>query len=114
VCALLVLPVVVVGEIKDMWVAVLIIGLAAASHQGWSANIFTTASDMFPKRAVGSVVGLGGLAGSVGGMIFMTLSGYLVETTGSYIVHFIICGSAYLIALGIMQLLTFRAKPVEV
>jgi MFS transporter, ACS family, hexuronate transporter len=113
-CALLVLPVVVVGEIKDMWVAVLIIGLAAASHQGWSANIFTTASDMFPKRAVGSVVGLGGLAGSVGGMIFMTLSGYLVQTTGSYMVHFIICGSAYLIALGVMQLLTFKAKPVEV
>jgi ACS family hexuronate transporter-like MFS transporter len=114
VCALLVLPVVIVGEIKDMWIAVLIIGLAAASHQGWSANIFTTASDMFPKKAVGSVVGLGGLAGSVGGMIFMTVSGYLVETTGSYIVHFIVCGSAYLIALGIMQLLTFRAKPVEV
>jgi MFS transporter, ACS family, hexuronate transporter len=114
VCALLVLPVVFVGGIKDMWSAVLIIGLAAASHQGWSANIFTTASDMFPKRAVGSVVGLGGLAGSVGGMIFMTLSGYLVQTTGSYMVHFIICGSAYLIALGVMQLLTLKAKPVEV
>src|SRR5512140_1464856 len=113
-CALLVLPVVFAGEIKDMWLAVLIIGLAAASHQGWSANIFTTASDMFPKKAVGSVVGLGGLAGSVGGMIFMTLSGYLVQKTGSYFVNFVICGSAYLIALGIMQLLTFRAKPVEV
>jgi len=113
-CALLVLPVVFVGEIKDMWIAVLIIGLAAASHQGWSANIFTTASDMFPKKAVGSVVGLGGLAGSVGGMIFMTLSGYLVETTHSYFINFVICGSAYLIALGVMQLLTFRAKPVEV
>jgi MFS transporter, ACS family, hexuronate transporter len=113
-CALLVLPVVVVGNIRDMWVAVMVIGLAAASHQGWSANIFTTVSDMFPKRAVGSVVGLGGLAGSVGGMIFMTASGYLVETTGSYMVHFIICGSAYLIALGVMQLLTFGAKQVEV
>ncbi len=113
-CALLVLPVVVVGNIRDMWVAVMIIGLAAASHQGWSANIFTTVSDMFPKRAVGSVVGLGGLAGSVGGMIFMTVSGYLVESTGSYTVHFIICGSAYLIALGVMQLLTLGAKQVEV
>jgi MFS transporter, ACS family, hexuronate transporter len=112
--ALLVLPIVFVGGIKDMWLAVLIIGLAAASHQGWSANIFTTASDMFPKKAVGSVVGLGGLAGSVGGMIFMTLSGYLVQTTGSYNVHFIICGSAYLVALGAMQLLTYKAKPVEV
>lgn len=113
-CALLVLPVMLAGEIKDMWVAVLIIGLAAASHQGWSANIFTTASDMFPKKAVGSVVGLGGLAGSVGGMIFMTLSGYLVTTTGSYFVNFVICGSAYLVALGIMQLLTYKAKAVEV
>jgi ACS family hexuronate transporter-like MFS transporter len=113
-CALLVLPVMLAGEIKDMWVAVLIIGLAAASHQGWSANIFTTASDMFPKRAVGSVVGLGGLAGSVGGMIFMTLSGYLVQATGSYFINFVICGSAYLVALGAMQLLTYKAKPVEV
>ncbi|RPH36373.1 MFS transporter [bacterium] len=113
-CALLVLPIVFVGGIKDMWMAVLIIGLAAASHQGWSANIFTTASDMFPKKAVGSVVGLGGLAGSVGGMIFMTLSGYLVETTGGYTIHFMICGSAYLIALGVMQLLTLGTKPVEI
>ena len=113
-CAILVLPIVIVGGIKDMWIAVLIIGLAAASHQGWSANIFTTASDMFPKKALGSVVGLGGLAGAVGGMIFMTASGYLVERTGGYTIHFIVCGSAYLVALGIMQLLTYKAKPVEV
>jgi ACS family hexuronate transporter-like MFS transporter len=112
VCALLVVPVVIAANVTSMWLAVFIIGVAAAAHQGWSANIFTTASDMFPKKAVGSVVGLGGFAGSVGGMILLTTSGYIVEGTGSYIPLFIICGSAYLIALGIMTLLLRNAKPV--
>ena len=111
-CALLVVPVITAASVTDMWLAIMIIGLAAAAHQGWSANIFTTASDMFPKRAVGSVVGLGGFAGSVGGMILLTSSGYIVEGTGSYIALFIICGSAYLLALGIMTLLLRNAKPV--
>jgi ACS family hexuronate transporter-like MFS transporter len=95
-----------------LWLAVGIIGLAAAAHQGWSANIFTTASDMFPKKAVGSVVGLGSAAGSIGGMLFLTSSGYIVTATGSYMVLFIICGSAYLIALGLMTLLTAKVKPI--
>ena len=112
ICALLVVPVITAASTTDMWLAIMIIGLAAAAHQGWSANIFTTASDMFPKRAVGSVVGLGGFAGSVGGMILLTSSGYIVEGTGSYIPLFIICGSAYLLALGIMTLLLRNAKPV--
>jgi MFS transporter, ACS family, hexuronate transporter len=113
ICALLVVPVVTAANVTSLWMAVGIIGLAAAAHQGWSANIFTTASDMFPKKAVGSVVGLGASAGSIGGMILLTSSGYIVEATGSYIILFIICGSAYLIALGIMQLLTLNAKPVD-
>jgi len=112
ICALLVVPVITAASVTDMWLAIMIIGVAAAAHQGWSANIFTTASDMFPKRAVGSVVGLGGFAGSVGGMILLTGSGYIVEGTGSYIPLFIICGSAYLLALGIMTLLLRNAKPV--
>jgi MFS transporter, ACS family, hexuronate transporter len=112
ICALLVVPVITAASTTNMWLAIMIIGLAAAAHQGWSANIFTTASDMFPKRAVGSVVGLGGFAGSVGGMILLTSSGYIVEGTGSYIPLFIICGSAYLLALGIMTLLLRNAKPV--
>ena len=111
--ALLVVPVVIAANVTNLWTAVGIIGLAAAAHQGWSANIFTTASDMFPKKAVGSVVGLGASAGSVGGMIFLTSSGYIVQATGSYMVLFIICGSAYLLALALMQLLTFNAKPVD-
>lgn len=112
ICAILVVPVVIAANVTDMWLAIGLIGLAAAAHQGWSANIFTTASDMFPKKAVGSVVGLGGFAGSVGGMILLTSSGYIVQGTGSYIPLFIICGSAYLLALGIMTLLLRNAKPV--
>jgi ACS family hexuronate transporter-like MFS transporter len=110
--ALLVVPVVTAANISNMWIAVGIIGLATAAHQGWSANIFTTASDMFPKKVVGSVVGLGSFAGSLGGMIFLTSAGYIVQATGSYMILFIICGSAYLLAIGVMTLLTANAKPV--
>jgi ACS family hexuronate transporter-like MFS transporter len=111
--AVLVVPVVTAANISSMWLAVAVIGLATAAHQGWSANIFTTASDMFPKRVVGSVVGLGSFAGSIGGMIFLTSAGYIVQATGSYMILFIICGSAYLLALGLMTLLTTNAKPVD-
>ncbi len=111
--AVLVVPVVTAANISSMWLAVAVIGLATAAHQGWSANIFTTASDMFPKRVVGSVVGLGSFAGSIGGMIFLTSAGYIVQATGSYMILFIICGSAYLLALGLMTLLTANVKPVD-
>ncbi len=110
--AVLVIPVVVAANISSMWLAVGIIGVATAAHQGWSANIFTLPSDMFPKRVVGSVVGIGAFAGAVGGMIFLAAAGYIVEATGSYTILFIICGSAYLVALGLMTLLTSKAKPV--
>jgi ACS family hexuronate transporter-like MFS transporter len=110
-CAICVTPIVFAAQVSDLWVAVLLIGLAAAAHQGWSANIFTTASDMFPKRAVGSVVGLGGMAGSVGGMAFSMSAGYILEVTGSYMTLFIVSGGAYLLALGIMQLLVPRLEP---
>ncbi|HTX19186.1 MAG TPA: MFS transporter [Bacteroidota bacterium] len=111
--AILVVPVVTAGGIGNMWMAVGIIGLATAAHQGWSANIFTIVSDMFPKKVVGSVTGLGAFAGALGGMIFLALAGYIVEATGSYIMLFAICGSAYLIALALMTLLTAKAKPVN-
>ncbi len=113
ICALLVVPIVAAVSTSDLWVAVLLIGLAAAAHQGWSANLFTLTSDLFPKKAVGSLVGLGGMAGSVGGMIFSATVGYILEWTGSYITPFLIAGSAYLIALLIIQLLIPRMKPVE-
>jgi len=113
ICAVCVVPIVFASQATDLWLAVSLIGLAAAAHQGWSANIFTTASDAFPKKAVGSVVGMGGMAGSVGGMVFSTSAGFILEWTGSYLSLFIISGSAYLIALGLMKLLTANAKPVE-
>jgi ACS family hexuronate transporter-like MFS transporter len=113
ICAVLVVPVIIAANVTDMWVAVGIIGVAAAAHQGWSANLFTTVSDMFPKKAVGSVVGLGGLSGAVGGMILLMASGYVVQSTGSYIPLFIICGSVYLVTLGVIALLLRNAKPVQ-
>jgi len=112
-CALSVVPVIGANQVRGLWSAVLIIGLAASAHQAWSANIFTFASDMFPKKAVGSVTGLGGMAGAVGGMLFATLAGHILEWTGSYLILFLISGSVYLLALGIIQLLVPRLEPVK-
>jgi ACS family hexuronate transporter-like MFS transporter len=114
ICALCVLPVIFATLTSNLWVSVLLIALAAAAHQGWSANIFTTASDMFPRQAVGSVVGIGGMTGSVGGMILQASVGFIVAYTGSYFSVFIIAGSAYLVALLIMQLLTPRLEPAMI
>lgn len=114
ICALCVLPVIFATLTSNLWVSVLLIALAAAAHQGWSANIFTTASDMFPRQAVGSVVGIGGMTGSVGGMILQASVGLIVAYTGSYFSVFIIAGSAYLIALLIMQLLTPKLEPAMI
>ncbi|MEZ5426913.1 MAG: MFS transporter [Pyrinomonadaceae bacterium] len=113
VCALCVVPVVFATQTSNLWVSVLLIGLAAAAHQGWSANIFTTASDMFPKQAVGSVVGIGGMAGSIGGMLIASTVGLILEFTGSYYSVFVIAGSAYLTALLIIHLLSPRLDPVK-
>jgi ACS family hexuronate transporter-like MFS transporter len=113
ICALAIVPIMGAAEV-DLWYAVSLIALAAAAHQGWSANIFTTASDMFPKNAIGSVVGLGGMAGAVGGMILATSAGYILEFTGSYFILFIISGSAYLLALAIFHWLVPRIEPIQI
>jgi MFS transporter, ACS family, hexuronate transporter len=113
ICSLCVVPIVFASRAANLWLAVALVGLAAASHQGWAANMFTIPSDMFPKWAVGSVVGFGGMAGSVGSMIFSASAGFILEWTGSYMSLFIISGSAYVVALGLMQLLTAKAKSVE-
>jgi ACS family hexuronate transporter-like MFS transporter len=111
VCALCVIPVVFVTQMSNMWFAVGLVGLAAAAHQGWSANLFTTASDMFPKQAVGSMVGLGGMAGALGAMLILKITGYVLSKTGSFTMLFIIAGSAYVIALLIIHLLVPRLEP---
>jgi ACS family hexuronate transporter-like MFS transporter len=119
-CVLPILGALVLGEI-NVWLAVLVIGIAAAAHQAWSANIFTTVSDMFPKKSTASVTGIGGMFGSVGG-IFLSLfvqknmfvhyraEGH-IET--AYYIMFIVCASAYLFAWILMQLLIGKKK-VEV
>jgi ACS family hexuronate transporter-like MFS transporter len=113
ICALAVVPIVGAASVHNLWLAVALISLATAAHQGWSANLFTLASDMFPKRAVGSVVGMGGFGGAVGGMVVATLTGFLLQLTHSYRALFFIAGSAYLIALLIIQLLTPRLQPAN-
>ena len=104
VCALLVVPIVFVPY-ASLWWAVILLGLATAAHQGWSANLFTTVSDMFPKRAVGSVTGIGGMAGSVGGILIASGTGYILQATGSYTTLFFMAGSAYVITLFLFHLL---------
>ncbi len=113
ICALCVVPIVFASQASEMWMAVALLGLATAAHQGWSANLFTTASDMFPKPAVGSVVGLGGMAGAIGGMLVATLAGFILEFTGSYMVLFIISGSVYLLALLIIHRLAPTLEPAK-
>lgn len=114
ICALAVTPIVFASITSNLWIAVLLIGLAAAAHQGWSANIFTISSDMFPKQAVGSVVGIGGMLGAVGGMIMSPLVGWILEKTESYVPIFIIAASAYLVALLVIHLLAPRLEPAKV
>ena len=113
ICALCVVPIMFAWKATDMWVAVGFIGLATAAHQAWSANIFTIASDMFPRQAVGSIVGLGGMGGAIGGMYMATAAGFLLHLTGSYHVLFIVAGSAYLAALLVVHSLAPRLKPVN-
>ena len=114
ICALCVVPMFFAGMASEMWIAVGLISLAAAAHQGWSANLFTTVSDMFPKSAVGSVVGIGGMAGAVGGMFIAKVVGYVLDATGSYVPVFIIAGSAYLIALVLFHWITPKMQQVSI
>jgi MFS transporter, ACS family, aldohexuronate transporter len=113
ICALAVLPIVFATRTSNVWVAVALIALAAAAHQGWSANIFTLVSDTFPRRAVGSVVGFGGMAGAVGGMLLSIMVGEILQRTGSYTAIFLMAGFAYLVALGIIHLLLPTLAPAK-
>jgi len=114
ICALCVVPIMYASQAKEMWLAVALLGLATAAHQGWSANLFTTTSDMFPRRAVGSIVGFGGMAGAVGGMLISTATGFILELTGSYVSLFIIAGAVYLLALLIIHLLVPKLEPARI
>jgi MFS transporter, ACS family, hexuronate transporter len=113
-CALCVIPIVFAYKMENLWGAVLLIGLAAAAHQGFSANLFTLTSDLFPSQAVGSVVGIGGMAGAVGGMLIAKVIGYTLQWTGSYMLPFVIAAVAYPVALTIIQILTPRLEPARI
>jgi len=109
-CAVCVVPVSLTAKASSIWIATSLIGLAAAAHQGWSANIFTMASDLFPSEAVASVVGIGGMAGATGGIIFAATTGYILQrTNGNYTSIFVVCGCAYLSALLLVHLLTLHS-----
>ncbi len=113
ICALAVVPIVFASTTSSLWLSVVLIGIAAAAHQGWSANLFTLTSDTFPKQAVGSVVGIGGMAGAIGGMFIAKLVGWILDSTGSYVPIFAIAGSAYLIALLIIHMLIPKLEPAK-
>ncbi len=117
--ALCALPILAVTKVSD-WSAVLLIGLAASAHQAWSANLYTTVSDMFPKPAVASVIGIGGMAGSAGGLIFPFLTGRMLDrfeaahnATAGYALLFGICGCMYLVAFGLHHLCAPRFEPLR-
>ncbi|MEP6999860.1 MAG: MFS transporter [bacterium] len=114
VAALLILPTMFAPQMSSMWAAVGLVSLAAAAHQWWSANMFTTASDMFPRRAVASVVGFGGFAGAMGGVLFQRLVGIALQADPTaYRWIFVWCGGIYIIALGIIHLIVPRLEPVR-
>ncbi|HEU4555829.1 MAG TPA: MFS transporter [Chitinophaga sp.] len=119
--AIFVMPVMLTQYTNSMWMAVSLVGLAAAAHQAWSANIFTTVSDMFPKYAVSSVVGIGGMAGSIGGMLFPLLVGSMLDhykalgdINVGYNILFVICAFAYLLAWVIMHFFAPRMEQVKI
>lgn len=112
-CAICVVPIVLASTTTSLWFAVALISIAAAAHQGWSANVYTLVSDTFPKQAVGSVIGFGGMLGAVGGMLIAKLTAYILQMTGSYVTVFLIAGSAYLLALAVVHLLNPRHEPAR-
>jgi MFS transporter, ACS family, hexuronate transporter len=114
ICALLAVPVAGAALASNLWVAVLIIGVATAAHQGFSANLYTLPSDVFPRSAVGSVIGIGGMLGAVGGMVFSKYIGGVLEDLGTYTPIFVVAASAYLLALLVVHILTPKMEPVKI
>ena len=114
VCALAVTPIMFAAHTRNAWLAASLIAIAAGAHQGWSANIYTLASDMFPRNAVASVVGFGTMAGAIGGMCIAKTVGYILQSTHSYVPVFAMAGLAYLVAFGFVQVLAPRLRPAKV
>jgi len=111
--ALIILPVMLVLQTQNLWVAIGLIALAAAGHQGWASNIFTIVSDIYPKKAVGSMVGLSGFAGAVGGALSATFVGLLLEFTGSYFLIFLLASTVYMVNWLILKVFVKEIKPIQ-
>ena len=114
ICALFVLPVMFVTSVHSLWASVFIIGIAAAAHQAFSANVYALPSDLFPRFAVGSVIGIGGTLGAVGGMLFSLHAGDVLERLGTYKPLFVLAGAAYFVALAAIHLLSPRLERADV
>ena len=113
VCAFAAVPIMTVQYVDQLWLAVLLIGLATAAHQGFSANLLTLPSDLFPRRAIGSVVGIGGTAGAIGGMLIAKFVGYVLDLSDSYAPIFAVAGCAYLLALLAIHVVSPRLTPAR-
>jgi MFS transporter, ACS family, hexuronate transporter len=112
-CALCVLPVALAPHVSNLWTAVLLVGLATSAHQGFSANLFTVTSDLFPRKAVASVAGIGGSMGALGGFFLNVATGWIKQQTGSYSILFLMAGGMYLLALFLLHALAPRLTPVQ-
>jgi ACS family hexuronate transporter-like MFS transporter len=113
VCALCVVPVFLAANTKSLALATVLISLAAAAHQGFSANLFTLVSDTAPRFSVSSIVGIGGMAGSIGGVLLAKATGFILATTGNYLILFGIASGAYLLALAVIHLINPRLVPMN-
>jgi ACS family hexuronate transporter-like MFS transporter len=115
ICALVILPVAFVAVTESKWLAIFLIGLGAAGHQAWSANIFTLASDIFPKKATASVVGIGGMVGAVAGIISNVLLGLVLDDANNtgFFWAFLAAGSLYIIILGLVHLIMPKMTPLD-
>ena len=114
ICAAFVLPVVYSAMTDNKWVAAVLITVAASAHQAWSANLFSLAGDMFPRRVVGSVTGLGGMFGAAGGMTLFYVTGKVLTQTGNYFPVFVMGSIAYVLALLIVHVLAPNLEVADI
>lgn len=113
ICAVMVLPLVLATQVQNLWVVVFIIGLATAAHQGWASNIFTVVSDVYPKKAVATMVGLSGFTGAIGGALAASFVGLVLDISGSYTLIFLIASSMYLLAWAILKIMIPQIKTID-
>lgn len=113
ICALMVLPLMFLSQLSNLWPVVLLIGMAAAAHQGWASNIYTVVSDIYPKNAVGTIIGMSGFAGAVFGALSASFVGLILQVTGSYTLIFIIASSMYMVAWLTLKVFIPRIEPIK-